>query len=160
MQERKRGNEPHQLVQAAQPRLGEVTGPCEVRQTGAATAPSSRRGSAGDLSCSPGLRSPGKVAVAATAAWVRQSPPPPAQAARWAERRAQSGDLGAGPPCAGAREGGGARASSRARGLLEDTARAEGVRDKLGSWRGLMVGPLGDRGREERPFEVMGRKSL
>lgn len=87
-------------------------------------------------------------------------PTSPAQAARWAERRAQSGDLGAGPPCAGAREGGGARASSRARGLLEDTARAEGVRDKLGSWRGLMVGPLGDRGREGRPFEVMGRKSL
>lgn len=68
MQERKRGNEPHQLVQAAQPRLGEVTGPCEVRQTGAATAPSSRRGSAGDLSCSPGLRSPGKVAVAVAVA--------------------------------------------------------------------------------------------
>lgn len=88
------------------------------------------------------------------------SRPPPAQAARWAERRAQSGDLGAGPRCAGAREGSGARASSRARGLLEDTARAEGVRDKLGSWRGLMVGPLGDRGREGRPFEVMGRKSL
>lgn len=107
---------PSLRVQAAEPCPSEVTGPYEVGQTRAAAALSSLRGGRGDLSRSPEQRMPytvpAAVAVAAAAARVPQSPSAGGSVGGASGR---SGDLGAGPRCAGSREGGGARALCCAR---------------------------------------------